>query len=260
LFVSALVALVVWIGLNQCGESIMGLRLHPLFTVSAAFALLPLLPLLKKTQAWRGAAVLLLGIALVLSVVAGFQPAYSAHAPERLNLRYAEKDGKAFWLADPVARLPDGLRAAANFSAGPQRMPGMGSVYVAPAGPARLTAPRAEVQRNGDDVTLSVNAPGDGFILFVPKDARLTKVSIAGLVAPTTSGPAAIGCVTPDCAHAQLTLSVGEGKRPPLLLLAYRQGLPEAGARLAAARRPNAVPVQDGDQTVVAARIAIPEN
>jgi hypothetical protein len=257
LWLSALAALVVWMGLNQGSEAIMGLKLHPLFTVSAAFALLPLLPLLKKTPAWRMSAAVLLGLGMVLSVAAGLAPAYSARAPQQLNLRYTENNGKAYWLADPVTRLPDGLRAAANFSAGLLRMPGLGRAYVAAAGPAHLAVPRADIQRDGNDVALHMDAPGDGFTLLVP--AGLTKVNVAGVVVPATDGPAAISCLTPDCAHAQLTLSVGERKMPPLLLLAYRRGLPAAGAKLAAARLPNAVAVQDGDQSVVAMRIALPE-
>ncbi len=257
LWLSALAALVVWMGLNQGSEAIMGLKLHPLFTVSAAFALLALLPLLKKAHAWQISAAVLLGLGLALSVAAGLGPAYSARAPEQLNLRYTENGGKAFWLADPVTRLPDGLRAAANFSPGLLRMSGMGRAYVAAAGRAQLAVPRADIRRDGDDVALHMDAAGDGFTLFVP--APLTKVSVAGVVVPAMGGPAVISCVTPDCAHAQLTLSVGKGKMLPLLLLAYRRGLPAAGAKLIAARLPNAVAVQEGDQSVVATRIAIPE-
>ena len=256
--VCALAALVVWMGLCQGGEAIMGLTMHPLFTVSAAFALLPFLSLLKKAQDWRLPAAASLGLSLVLAAVAGFQPAFSAQAPERLNLRYAEMDGKALWLADAVAHLPDGLRAAAPFSPQPQSVPGMGHFFVAAAGQARLAAPRADVQRKGDNVTMSLQAPGDGFSLFVPQEAHLTGVGIGGLVTPADGGAVTIACVTPDCAHARLTLILKAGTVPPLQLLSYRRGLPAEGGKLLAARPSTAVPSQDGDRTIVAAKIAIP--
>ena len=258
LLAAGLAALVVWMGLNQGGEAIMGLKLHPLFTLSAAFALLPFLSLLKKVQGWRAPAAASLGLSLVLSAIAGLQPAFSAQAPEPLNLNYAEKDGKAFWLADSVTHLPDRIRTAASFSATPQSVPGMDRFYVAAAGQARFAPPRAGIRRDGDDVTLSLQAPGDGFTLFVPRGARLTNVSIGGIVTPAGGGPVMIACVTPDCAHARLTLTLAAKDVPPLQLLSYRQGLPAEGAKLLGARPASAVPSQDGDRTILAAKIVIP--
>ncbi len=54
LFIAALAALVVWIGLTAAGEAIMGLGLHILFTVTAAFGLIALLPLLGKVRSVHG--------------------------------------------------------------------------------------------------------------------------------------------------------------------------------------------------------------
>ena len=72
LFVSALGGLVIWLGFNGGSEAIMGLRVHPIFTVTAAFALLSLLPLLAGRRL-GGSAQISLGIAVLLAVVAGFQ-------------------------------------------------------------------------------------------------------------------------------------------------------------------------------------------
>ena len=74
-------------------------------------------------------------------MIAGFQPAYSTDQPERLNLRYVEKDGQAWWLADPVPQLPASLRAVAAFSMTPQVVVAWRG-YVAPAG-ALVTTARA---------------------------------------------------------------------------------------------------------------------
>ena len=256
LFVAALVGLVVWLGLNQGSEPIMGLRLHPLFTVTAAFALLPLLPLLSPAKGKAFSAVLSLILAFGLAVAAGLQPAYSRFAPERLNLRYIESEGKAWWLAGTVAHLPDSLRAAANFSATPRRVIEMG--YVAPAGPARHAVPAASVSRDGDTVTLDLKTEGEGVALMVPAEAKLRSAHIGGVTMPGYEQRMSVVCGTQDCASARIILNLASSKPVTLQLLAYSAGLPPDGAKLLRARPPEAVPSQGGDRTIWAAKIAIP--
>lgn len=256
LFVSALAALVVWIGLNQGGEAIMGLNLHPLFTVSAGFGLLALLPLLAEAKDWKFSFALSLGLALVLSVTAGFQPAYSSSAPERLNLRYVETEGKAFWLADPVTHLPAALRAAANFSATPQRVLQMG--YAAPAGKALFAPPAAIVARHGDEATIDLNMTADAVMLVVPAEGMLRSLTLGGVTTAASGGRATIICATPDCANAHMTLELASAKPVDLQLVALRRGLPPQGARLLTARPASAVPSQSGDMTMLAAKLAVP--
>jgi hypothetical protein len=258
LFVAALAALTVWIGLNQGSEPVMGLRMHSLFMVSAGFGLLALLPLLQTAKN-RHACLISLLVALVLAVVAGLQPAYSDKAPERLNLRYAEMDGKAVWLADAVSRLPSSLRAAADFSRVPQPLAKFGRFYVAPAGPAQLPPPRAGVHRVGNDLLLEIDAPGDGFTLLLPQDAQVKSARLNDVEAATGRPLAAIGCATPDCGHARLILRLGAKTKEPLLLESYRNGLPPQAEHLLAARPSTAVASQGGDRTVLAAKIAIPD-
>ncbi|HJR57463.1 MAG TPA: M20/M25/M40 family metallo-hydrolase [Rhizomicrobium sp.] len=72
LFVSALTALVIWLGFNGGSEAIMGLAMHPIFTVTAGFALLSLLPLMAGRRL-GGSALASLAVALAFAVVAGFQ-------------------------------------------------------------------------------------------------------------------------------------------------------------------------------------------
>jgi hypothetical protein len=259
LLVSALIALVIWIGLNQGGEPIMGLKLHPLFMVSAAFGLLSLLPLMAKAKGWKPTFIVSLVLSLTFAVVAGLQPAYSERAPQRLNLRYAERDGRAFWLADAVARLPDRLRKAANFAASPQDVKDLGRFYVAPAGRVHLDPPHVIVRRAGNQVGLETDTAADGFILLVPAQARLQRVTLNGVQTVASDGALAIGCATPDCGHARLSLQFDAGVIAPLLLETYRQGLPSEGANLLAARPPDTVPSQGGDRTVLVTKVTVPE-
>jgi hypothetical protein len=234
----------------------MGLRLHPLFMVTAGFGLIAMLPLLAKAAAKGICLTLSLVTAVVLAVIAGLQPPYSPTSPERLNLRYVEREGKAWWLADPVTQLPRSLRAAADFSATPQRLVETG--YVAPAGPARHTAPTATVSRSGDTVSLALNAQGDRVMLIVPAEAKLRAVSIGGVTTPASGQRMSVVCGTPDCATAQIVLHLGSSEPVDIALLAIRAGLPPEGAKLLNARPPEAVSSQAGDRTMLAAKITIP--
>jgi len=255
-FAAALGGLVVWLSLNQGSEMIMGLRMHPLFTATAAFALIPLLPLLADAKGRAVSVALSLVLAIGLAVAAGSQPAYSRFAPQRLNLRYIENEGKAWWLADPVAHLPQELRAVASFSQAPRRVVEVG--YVAPAGAARYPAPSAVVTRLGDIVTLDIKAEGDGVMLDVPAEARLRAATVGGVTIDGNEKRVSIICGTPDCASARVILKLASSSPLALDLRAYRRGLPPEGAKLLAARPADAVPSQGGDRTVLAAKIAIP--
>ena len=255
-FVAALAGLVIWLSLNQGSEMIMGLRMHPLFTATAAFALVPLLPLLADAKGRAVSAALSLVLAIALAVTAGLRPAYSEKAPARLNLRYVESEGKAWWLADPVARLPRSLRAAASFSQAPRHMVETG--YVASAGAARYPAPLARVTRLGDIVTLDIQAEGDGVMLDVPAEARLRAATAGGVTIDGNEKHMSIICGTPDCAGARVILKLASSSPLALDLRVYRRGLPPEGAKLLAARPADAVPSQGGDRTVLAAKIAIP--
>jgi hypothetical protein len=255
-FIGALAALVIWLGLNAGGEAIMGLKMHPLFTLTAAFGLMALLPLLRPASQWRWASGASLTLAVVLAVVAGLEPAFSDRAPERLNLRYVEQAGKAWWLADPVARLPDSLRAAARFSDRPERRVQFG--YAAPAGNAQFPAPSATIQRNGDAVTINLNAAGAGVALLVPKEAGLKAVSLGGVTVPASGGRVTVSCATPDCGSAQMVLQLSSTVPANLTLIAYRHGLPPQAADLLKARPTWAVPSQSGDATLLAATLQVP--
>ena len=256
LFLAALPALMIWIGFAAIGEQLMGLGLHEMFTVSAAFGLIAVLPLLRKAQGFGLSCTLSLAAALVLAVVAGLMPAYSGTAPERLNLRYVERDGKAWWVADPVTHLPDALRAAAHFSDTVQHQPMTG--YIAPAGSARLSAPDARVSRQGRDVTLDLNARGDAVALLIPQEAGLKSLTIAGLEAPAEGQVEAISCVTPDCGHMRMTLHLSTSAPFEILLRAITRGLPPEGGRLLKARAPAGVPSQGGDATMRIRKISVP--
>jgi hypothetical protein len=258
LLIAAVAGFLVWLPFNQGSEAIMGLRLHPLFMVTAAFALTTLLPLLARARGLGVSAFVSLGLALVLAVAAGLQPAFSNAAPEQLNLRYVEGDGKAWWVADPVPRLPKALRAAAEFSARPQRVLGVTSGYAAPAGAARYPAPTATVARSGDTVTLDLAVEGDGISLVVPAKAKLRAATVGGITTLGLQGPLVITCATPDCAKTRIALQLGSSEPFEVTLIALRHGLPPEGAKLLKARPTWAVPSYGGDRTASVAKFGVP--
>jgi hypothetical protein len=71
LFLAALAGMAVWSGFNAMAEDIQGLRLHLLFTLSAAFILLSLLPLMAGKRL-GGSAFVSAALAVVFAVVAAF--------------------------------------------------------------------------------------------------------------------------------------------------------------------------------------------
>lgn len=274
LVISGLAALVIWLPLCVSGETLMGLKLFALFTIPAAVAAAALVPLLSERRVPMAAIGLCLAGAVVAAVIAGFQPAYSAIAPQRLNLNYVYDgaSGKAVWAADAGAPLPPGLREAAKFSATPEK-PYAASwtrAFLAPAPHGDLPVPGAVIVANQMDgslrrVTLSfAGSPAAAMMwLVVPGKAGLDNVILGGKV---VRAPAAwakekhvgILCMTSDCATASLTLTMADRGPLALTLIERRAGLPAFGARLGAARPQTAVPSSFGDGAMLIAKLAVP--
>jgi hypothetical protein len=256
LFIAALVDLVIWLGLNQGSEPIIGAALASAVHRHRRLRAAPAPALAGAGERQGFCAMLSLILAFGLAVAAGLQPAYIEAAPQRLNLRYVESEGRAWWLAQPASRLPESLRAAASFSQMPQRIVEMG--YAAPAGMAKYTPPSAMVTRQGDIVTLDIQAQGDGVMLEVPAAARLRAATVGGVTVAENEQRTSIVCGTPDCTTGRIILRLASSSPLSLDLRLYRRGLPPEGAKLLAGRGPLAVPSQGGDRTVLAAKIAIP--
>lgn len=253
-FVAAIACAFTWLNLAASGEAIMGLAAHPLFTVCAGFALIALLPLMSKHAVgfsflWSA------GLALLFALIAGFLPAYSHASPERLNLRYVEQDGRAYWLADAVAHLPAALTKAGHFD-GIQALPFLGRGSVGNAGEAENTAPSATVSQKGDLVTVALHgsAQADGMMLVFP--TPLVLQAIDGRFFAQLPPSLRLTCDTPDCANAVMTF---KGRiTGPVGVIEMRRGLPAKGNALAQARPPDAVPSGGGDQTLLVGRISVP--
>ena len=143
---SALGAMIVWIALVCSGETLMGLSLHPLFTVPAAFGLMTVVPLLvarpMPRASWAMTTVVFTIVSLGCAVLMGLHPAYSAASPQRVNILYfAKGQDKPYWIAASAWKakgtepVPVSMQKAGGFTYKEDAYGGlgMGSAYVAPA-------------------------------------------------------------------------------------------------------------------------------
>jgi hypothetical protein len=275
LVLAAVPALVIWLSLTATGETVQGLSLHPLFTVPAAFAVISLLPLAPSLRlsrsAWFGSFGAAGLAALAVAIVAGTQPAFSAIAPQRLDITLVDDhiDNKAVWIADTRAPLPPSVRAAAPFSAKPGKAysTSFGSDWFAPAGAPRYIPPTATVatvpEGAGRRVTLTLHGSNqtNEMALMVPNTAGLKWFEIGGIRSAVNSDASPrgtiIGCATEDCRNQTITLDLATNKPVDITLMEQRFGLPPDGQKIAAARPKEAVASQSGDTVMVLKRLTI---
>ena len=280
ILLSALAALVIWFPLVASGETLMGLRLHPLFTVPAAFGLLTIVPLLAarpmNTRSWTLSVGIGATAAIACAAIAGLLPSYSAASPQRVDLIYLENDGKparwianTSWKATSTESIPAPLIKAGGFTYDSDAWSGLGlgDGYTASAGAPRFPLPTAIVR--GDwrgavtrTVTLELRASADagGMMLHIPKSAKLVSLDIRGQRFTTDgwSGDTLLLCLTSDCRTLDVTLGLITKDAVSLVFAEQRYGLPDFGARLQAARPAIAMASQSGDETVLANTIKLP--
>lgn len=275
LFAAALVTLLVWSSIGASGESVMGLKLHPLFTVPFAIGLTTLVPLFTRyampRRLWATATTALFVAALCAAIVQGLEPAYSSTAAQRLNVIYVEDRHRALWAVDAVSPVPGEMRAIASFLPEPQRLSrAMPLAYVALAGAPRFPLPTATIASDryvGADRSLTFVLHGSPkaaqMILVIPKSAMLKAIDLSGwhFDAPASwanEDSVALACMSRDCASATVTLTLASRRTQTLALFEHRFGLPDFAKRLAAARPPTAVQSQNGDGVVLTDEILLP--
>ena len=274
LFVSAIGALLIWIALVGAGETLMGLRLHPLFTIPAAFGLMAIVPLLSarpmSRAAWGASAALAFVLSLGFAVAAGLQPPYKPASPQRIDLVYFQNaHGDARWIADTSWKglgaepIPPALIKAGNLKLTKDAFPGLfaHTAYAAPAGSPLYPLPTATVvsdTKNGASRVVTLNLKGssdtDEMLLRIPQAAKLEAVDFRGqhVVPPAGwSGDTQFGCVSRDCRDETITLTLA-GDASGLTFAEGRYAFPPFGAFLKAARPATAMASQSGDQILLA--------
>ncbi|HEX3432320.1 MAG TPA: M28 family peptidase [Rhizomicrobium sp.] len=272
---AALVAFLCWSSIGALGEMLMGLKLHPLFTVPFALALSTLVPLLSRytlpRPLWLTSTGAFFALAIIAAAVQGFEPTFSIVAPQRLSITYLQDRSHAEWAVDSFAPVPKAMLAIAQFSAKPQRTADIAPLsYVAPAGAPRFALPAATVIArplvNGlRRVTIDLGGSKQTAQMYVtvPDSVRLKSVDIKGwhFDAPpgwSTGNAIAIACMTRDCADASLTLTLASRVAANVGIYEHRFGLPDFARSLVAARPRTAAPSQNGDGITLVSSVLIP--
>jgi Peptidase family M28 len=260
----------------------LGNRGLPLVAVFVALILTPLAPVcadLREAAGLRSLAfvwVPIFGTALA-AFAAVVMPAYSAKAPERVNIEYWRDadSGQARWIVQSDSnRLPEPIRLATSF----RRADGgafpwsRGPGFLADAPGLALAAPTFTVlessEANGRRVyrTLLRSERGARFaaILF-PPEAGVEDVRIEGqpiqsetsTVRRYFNGWTLYACASMPANGVEISFSLPVGKSVDVAAADRTYELPSEGAFLLKARPLTATASQDGDVTIVTRRVEL---
>jgi hypothetical protein len=262
--------------------SALGNRALVLTVVDVAWICTPLAPLcsdLRGVPGLRGLAIpwlpiLLTALALFAAVVV---PAYSAKAPERLNIEFAQDadTGNAEWIAQPDSgRLPEPIRLAANFHAPahgafpwdthPSFVSDAPHLDLAPPTFTILESSQADGRRNFRTLLRSERGAPYAAVLF-PPDADIESVRVGGQPVPAIAretrnyfnGWAIYACPAMPAGGVEISFSAPLGKTVEVSAADQSYGLPHEGMFLVNSRPLTATPSQNGDVTIVSRRVQL---
>ncbi|HEU4382918.1 MAG TPA: M28 family metallopeptidase [Anaeromyxobacteraceae bacterium] len=245
-----------------------------------AFATWPLAPLAARLglRSRRALAAAPLSVGLAAAAAAAIAPHATADQPEHVLLAHhqdADAPGARVLAWAESGRLPEAMRGAAPFGALEGRPLPWASLrpsfpalvaresLAAPelhvtsrsvAGTRRRVAARLVSRRGAADVSL-----------FLPPEVEVVSAAVNGAPLPRPEarlyrrfgGYLPVRCLTTPAAGVELEL-VLLGPDPVEAFVADQTpGLPAEGARIAAARPPEAAPFQEGDSTLVTRRLRL---
>jgi hypothetical protein len=244
--------------------------------VLAALVAAGLWPLVGSRPSGAGLAVPPALLLAAAAATVALSPPDSPERPQGLPLTWVEEQGRAARLnaAPEASPLPAGLVAAAPFTAAGEpivpwaRRP---RGFSAEVGSASLPAPELQVlgEAHGEAgrrlrlrLTSSRGAPALTLAFPVAQAPRVVRMEgrvVEGALERARrrgSSHVAYSCVTVPPGGLEVELELGEA--PVDVVLADRSaGLPAAAQAVAAARPPEAVPVHEGDTTVVLRRLKL---
>jgi len=248
-------------------------------TVLVALISTPVAPLAGTVSACKrwfvpGA---LLAAVIIGAGVALFLPFFSVNLPESLDLEYFQNadSGKTYWMASPASgRLPRTLINAGDFSnkrlpVYPWRAKG---AFAADAPALNLASPALTVRSVSSsggkwhyDVVLRSPRGAPVISLAFPPDAGVESVSMQGQAIPElapgmlryTHGWRPYTCRSLPAEGIETEFTLASAKPVQLFLYDESFGLPPQGAFLQGARPRTAVPIQDGDATLVARHLTL---
>ncbi len=251
--------------------------------IFVALVLTPLIPLCVDLGDADGLlAVSIPGVPIVATGLAMFiaavVPAYSAQAPERVNLQFWQDadSGKAQWVVQPASGklpVPIGLAASFRILRDGEIPWESGPTYVADA-PAKLdlSAPSFTVldsavegnNREFDALLRSERGAPAAAVMF-PPDSGVQSVRMEDVPVPPEparvrsyfNGWYVYACPSMPGRGAELGFLLPIGKPVTVVVIDHSYGLPEAGQFLTNARPLTAVPSGEGDMTILTRRVEL---
>jgi hypothetical protein len=260
----------------------LGNRGLPLSTLLVALLLMPMAPLCADLWAVRGPRGLLcLSIPVAAATFAAFgaivMPAYSAKAPEHVNMEYWQQadSGASRWIVEPDSGiLPGPIRLAASFRSFPQ-----GAIPWSARPAFVATAPRLDFapptftvlevsEANGRRMYRALLRSERGApwaaAAFSPRSG-VQSVRIGGQPMPLEILPirdfdhgwTVYSCPALPPGGIEISFSVPIGKPVEISAADQSYGLPPEGKFLLDSRPLTATPSQNGDVTIVSRRVQL---
>jgi len=214
------------------------------------------------------------GAAVICAVLALVSPPFSPASPRSLTLQLHEDadSGATRWLVRGAPPFPPALLAAAKFARQPVApfpwSPPMSRALAAPAPGLQAAAPELAVLEDSvaggkRHLRLRLTSPrgAPAGTVCVPEAAKLESVEIDGQSVPMEEGQGGgwrqFTNLTLPSQGSELTVVLGATQPLDWYVLDRSFGLPSSGQALLAARPKDAVPIQDGDVTLVSRKVRI---
>lgn len=260
----------------------LGVQSLPVVAAMVALLLSPLMAIctdLRDASGVRAFAVPAIPVALTIAAafLATVVPAFSAKAPERVNIEYwADADaGKSQWIVHPNSgRLPEPIRLAASFHQvdhGPfpwERQ----TAFLADAPRLSLAPPTftilnfsvANGRRTYSALLRSERGAPDAMVFF-PPDSGIADLRAVDSPAPIEenrarqlfNGWSIFNCVTMTPKGVAINFTLPEGKPVEVYAVDQTFQLPDEGTFLLKSRPLTATRSQNGDVTLVSRRVQL---
>lgn len=260
----------------------LGVQWLLIVAVAVALLLTPLIPLCRDLRDASGLPALAVpGIPIALTLAAAFVaavvPAFSAKAPERVNIEYWQDadSGKGQWIVHPGSgRLPEPIRLAAKFHLvehGPfpwslqqAFLADAPNLDVAPPTFTILNSSEVNGKRTYRALLRSERGATQAMVFFPPnsgiEDVRAEDLPLAPASARVRrylNGWSIFNCVTMTPKGVAIDFTLPEGKPVEIYAVDQTFRLPEQGSFLLKSRPLTAIPSQDGDVTLVSRRVQL---
>jgi len=218
-----------------------------------------------------------LGMTILAALAALVAPAYSAKAPQHVNLEYWQDadSGNSQWIVYPASgALPEQIRLASSFhhlQYGPFSW-GTEPAFVATAPHVDVSPPTLTIlesseagnRREYQTLLRSERGAPDAAVLF-PPDADVEMVRIEGepvslerdIARRFLNGWSVYDCSTMPARGVQVSFTLPKGRPVEVFALDRSFALPLEGMFLLKARPLAATPFQNGDVTLVSRRVQL---